>query len=259
MGMRAWMVLVAVLAGAVRPATGEDRLLPLGKSMAGGAALPLPYGVGVTLHKQDQDYALKSLAIDLPALDGALLRNLSVENSTGEANLKLDAWLLPFLNVFALIGRIEGETKVSVPPLIANLTIEYEGVVYGAGMTAAAGVGRWFAALTAICTDTSLDMSDSTVRAWVLNPRVGGTVATRRGSEVTCWLGAMYQRADEEHEGRIDVPGLGTVAYDVELEADEPWNMTAGLSTALSKRVSLELELGFLGRTQATGSLGWRF
>ena len=253
-------VLVVLMSWAGVALCAEDvRLLPFGKSLAGAHELPLPFGVSVTLHKQDQDYKLRSLTVNLPLVDNSLLQNLAVKNSTGEANLKLDVWVLPFLNVFGLVGRIEGETKVAVQPVISDLTIDYEGIVYGAGVTAAGGVGRYFASLTAIYTDTSLDATDSSVTAWVLAPRVGGTFATRRGQALTCWIGAMYQQADEQHEGAIGLPGFGDVQYAVELEDKDPWNATLGASTVIHDRLSLELEVGAGGRTQTTGSLTWRF
>ena len=235
-----------------------DAIFPLAKSMAGDRPLPLPWGIGVTLHQQDQNYALGRLDIDIP-IDLALAQDVEVENTVGEANLKFDLWLLPFLNVFGLLGRIEGETTVDVTPLISDLTVEYEGVVYGAGITCAAGVGRYFGSLTATYTDTSLDASDSSVDAWVVTPRIGLTAHARGGHPVVFWIGAMYQSADEAHQGRLTVPVFGEVNYDVLLEEEEPWNTLVGLSTALSDHMSIELEGGFGDRTQLTASLGWRF
>jgi hypothetical protein len=256
---RPWLLAAVVWGTAWSGQAEEARLLPFGKALAGDAALPLPYGLTVTLHKQDQDYRLKSLDVNIPLLDAALLGNLSVKNETGEANLKLDVWLLPFLNVFGLVGRIDGETEVAVPPVIADLTIDYEGIVYGAGLTVAGGIGRYFASFTALYTDTSLRESDSAVTAWVLSPRVGRTFTTRRDRALTCWLGAMYQRADERHAGTIELPGFGPVRYDVVLEDDDPWNVTLGAATDIHEQLSIELEVGAGGRSQATGSLVWRF
>lgn len=36
----------------------------------------------------------------------------NAENDTGQ--LKIDAWLFPFMNVFALLGKIDGETTMDV-------------------------------------------------------------------------------------------------------------------------------------------------
>ena len=252
------VVLTMVLVVSVTSVAAAEGLFPLCKSMAGDRQLPLPWGVGITLHQQDQDYDLGRLAIDIP-VDLSLAQDVKVENTVGEANLKLDLWLLPFLNVFGLLGRIEGETTVNLAPFFSDLAVEYDGVVYGAGVTCAAGVGRYFGSLTATYTDTSLDTSDSSVEAWVLSPKVGMTAHARGGHPIVFWVGAMYQEAEEEHEGQITVPVFGDVSYDVLLEEKEPWNYLVGLSTALGEHMSLELEGGLGGRTQLTGSLGWRF
>jgi len=251
------LVLFAMLGTAVG-AQASDGLFPLGKSMAGDRQLPLPWGIGLTLHQQDQDYSLARLDIDIP-IDLGLVEDVEVENTVGEANLKLDLWLLPFLNVFGLVGRIEGETTVNLAPFFSDLAVEYDGVVYGAGVTCAAGVGRYFGSLTATYTDTSLDTSDSSVEAWILSPKVGMRAHARGGHPIVFWVGAMYQQADEEHQGQVTVPVFGDVRYDVLLEEEEPWNYLVGLSTSVGEHVSIELEGGMGDRTQLTGSLGWRF
>ena len=249
------LVMAAMGVSGVRADTG---LFPLCKSMAGDRELPRPWGVGITLHQQDQDYSLGRLDVDIP-VDLALAQDVDVENTVGEANLKVDLWLLPFLNVFGLLGRIDGETTVNLTPFFSDLSIEYAGVVYGAGVTCAGGVGRYFGSLTATYTDTSLDASDSSVEAWVVSPKVGMTAHARGGHPIVFWVGAMYQEADEEHEGQITVPVFGPVRYDVLLEEKEPWNYLVGLSTAVGEHVSIELEGGVGDRTQLTGSIGWRF
>ncbi len=252
------MIVLVVVVVAVPGVCADNGLFPFCKSMAGDRKLPRPWGFGMTLHQQDQDYSLGRLDVDIP-VDLALAQDVDVENTVGEANLKVDLWLLPFLNVFGLLGRIEGETTVNLTPFFSDLSIEYDGVVYGAGVTCAGGVGRYFGSLTAAYTDTSLDTRDSSVEAWVISPKVGMTAHARGGHPIVFWVGAMYQDADEEHEGQITVPVFGQVRYDVLLEEKAPWNYLVGLSTAVGECVSIELEGGVGDRTQLTGSVGWRF
>lgn len=252
------VVLTIVLVGVASSVWADGGVFPLGKSMAGERALPLPWGIGITLHQQDQDYSLGRLTVDIP-VDLSLAQDVQVENTVGEANLKVDLWLLPFLNIFGLLGRIDGETTVNLAPFFSDLSIEYDGVVYGVGVTCASGVGRYFGSLTATYTDTSLDASDSSIEAWILSPKVGMTAHARGGHPIVFWVGAMYQSADEEHEGQITVPVFGDVRYDVLLHEKEPWNYLVGLSTSVGDHVSIELEGGMGDRTQLTGSIGWRF
>ena len=49
-------------------AEASDRLFPLWKSVAGDAALPLPWSVAFTAYYQNQDYDIVSAIVELPPL-----------------------------------------------------------------------------------------------------------------------------------------------------------------------------------------------
>lgn len=236
-------------------------LFPLGKAMAADKELPRPFGVGATVHYQKQGYSLSRMTVSLPNVNLAQAAGLDIDNELIEMDVTADLWVLPFLNVFGLIGRIDGETEVDLSSVqLGGLTIDYDGVVYGGGVTLAGGIDNVFASLTAIFTDTHLDQSDSSVQAWILTPRIG--VSTRipeSDRPVTLWAGAMYQQTDEEHSGSIAAAQLGTVAYDVELEEDSAWNALVGVATELSDHWNLELEAGGSSRSQVTLTATCRF
>ncbi|MFC2173320.1 hypothetical protein ACFLU6_11905 [Acidobacteriota bacterium] len=167
---------------------------------------------------------------------------------------------MPFLNVFGILGYVDGETKVDLDGYFDDLLIEYDGTVYGGGFTAAAGTDRFFGSFTTIYTDTSLDVTDSSIKTWVLTPKAGvrfttdGTV-----KEYAVWGGAMFQLLDERHRGTLEIPGLGPVGFDVELEQANTANFLAGLSMNLAHRWGVEFEGGFGNRKQFLGALTYRF
>jgi len=239
---------------AIADAEEPSPLFPLGRSWAGDRELPRPLGIGLNLYHQTQDYELRRLRLNLPTMDMAQVSAIEIENATDEVNLKPDLWLLPFLNIFAIIGNVDGETTVNPGPPLSELEVDYDGLVYGGGVTLAGGVGRFFGSATYIVTETDLDTATSSVDAWILTPRVG-----IRANTAEFWLGAMYQEAEERHQGRITVPIFGEVAYDVELEEKEPWNYLAGAGTNIGDHWRLELEAGFGNRKQALFLLGYRF
>ena len=230
-----------------------------------GSRLPAPIGIGLNLYYQSQSYdptrlivslspgvltALEGTAIDLTDMEG-----IAIENDVIEMNLKLDYWLLPFLNVFGILGRVDGKTDVdvaSIPSLSDEY--EYEGVVYGGGVTLSGGWKNYFAALTATLTETELDTSTSSVTAWILSPKVG--MVCRYGA---VWVGGMYQQTDEQHEGSRVVSGLGSVDYNVEFEQEESWNGSVGITTGISKNWQIDLEAGFGDRKHASLSTTFRF
>jgi hypothetical protein len=229
-------------------------VFPLCRSLAGDRELPSPYGLGITYHHQKQDYKLVDLMVNLPGISLEQASVVEIDNRTDEANFKFDLWFLPFLNVFGIIGRVEGETEVALPPPLGSLEIDYDGLVYGGGMTLAAGVGKYFASITGLFTNTDLDVSTSSVEAFILTPRIG--MQTSFGE---VWIGGMYQETDEKHSGSVTVPTIGAVQYEVELEEDNPWNYLAGTKINIGKNWDIELEGGIGDRKHITASLTYRF
>lgn len=253
-----WLLL-GLLATA-GPALAQESVLPFGKSLAGGEELPLPFGIGLTIYGQTQDYGLKRLAFDFP---GIVIdpKTIAVDNSIQEANLQLDVWVFPFLNLFGILGTVDGSTNVDLPAVpglpvpLGMLRIEYDGEVYGLGANFVGGGDGWFASLTTIWTQENLSGDfDSNVEAWVITPRVG-----LRDDHGAVWIGTTYQDVQETHEGSITIPFLGPVAFDVELEAKNAWNIQIGAATAISKRWHLHVEGGFAQRLSAEFGATARF
>ncbi len=232
--------------------------LPL-VSEAAEPALPKPFGVGITLYGQSQDYELERLSFDLPGL--VIDTNaISIDNQLAEQNLKLDYWVLPFLNVFAIAGRLDGQTDVDfsdvvLPVPLSKVSIHYDGEVYGGGITLAIGGERWFGSLTGIYTDTNVTGDfDSQVTALVVTPKVG-----LHGDRGAFWVGAMYQQAEEEHAGIINLPLVGPVGFDVKLAEEDSVNLLFGMAAGLTEHLHLELEGGTMGRLSGSVGLTWRF
>ena len=250
-------ILIGILATG-RVASEEDRsgLFPLGKSWVGDRELPRPFGVGINYHYQKQNYDLIRLSVTLPSisLPPVEAADLKVDNWVREIHLTADLWLLPFLNLFGLIGRIDGETKVIVEPPFDDFMLEYNGVVYGGGANLAMGLGRFFSSLSGIYTQTDLDLSDSSTDAWVLTPKFG--MHGRRGA---FWVGTMYQEIDERHKGKATIPVLGDVDFDVELDEKDSWSYLAGVRTKFRQHWGMDLEGSVGNRKQMTAFCSYRF
>ena len=142
-----------------------------------GVQLPAPFGIGITLYDQTQDYTLQNLTLGLPGLDGDGFTDLPVDNRTDSYHLKLDWWALPFLNLYAIGGRLETTTtvhlrdvEIPLPIPLGDLRIENDGWVYGGGITIAVGWDRWFGTLSTTYTRADLEVTDGSVEAWVVTP-----------------------------------------------------------------------------------------
>jgi hypothetical protein len=245
------------LVGAVLLAAGAS---DVGAQSPGEIELTNKLGIGLTVYNQTQPYDIASLEVQIPGLDPATLENLAVDNDTTSYHLRIDYWLFPFLNIFGLVGQIDGSTDVNLqgidiglPVGLNNLTIDYDGTVYGGGAVLAVGGRHWFGAVAYDYTETDLDVATSSVQAQIVTPKVG--YHFDRGA---VWVGAMYQDAEEIHQGTYELPFLGPVPYRVELNEAEPWNWLIGGTAGLGKGWVLILQGGFGERQSALVTLEHR-
>lgn len=222
--------------------------------------IPNKLGFGLSIYNQEQPYQIKSLELGVPGLEGDVLENLPVDNRTVSTHVRIDYWLLPFLNVFGLMGQIDSTTEVNLrgfdiglPTGLDNLSIDIDGTVYGAGLVLAVGGKSWFGAVAYDYTTTDLDVASSTIEAQIVTPKIG---LHFDGGAV--WIGAMYQDVEETHEGIYDLPFLGEVPYKVVLEGQEPWNYMIGGVAGLSEHFVLILQGGFGSRKSALVTLEYR-
>lgn len=240
----------------------EESLLPFMRSLAGAADLPRPYGVGIDVFTLDQEYDVGRLAFVLPGdptVDPGLI---DVDNQIDEIDLKLDAWLFPFLNVFAILGRVEGGTAVDLsqvqlplPVPLGTLDIDYDGTVYGGGATLAVGGEHWFASLTGTYAKANLSGDfDSDVKSTTWQPRVGYV----RGPW-TFFVGGYYIDTEEDHSGAIVLPGLGSIPFSVGLESSAKFNPSAGVHFRITDSAETTLELGGGDRQTTLVNFTWRF
>jgi hypothetical protein len=224
-----------------------------------------PWGVGLDFFTMEQDYKIKKLQFDLPGVDITDPSLIGVTNDLNHYDLKFDVWLTPFLNVFALLGRVDADTYVDLgavpvtglPVELGVLPVSYEGTVYGGGVNLVYGTERWFVALNNTWTGTNLSGNfDSSVSAFISQPRIG-LVKDRW----TFYAGGMYLDTTEKHSGTIalPIPGIPPVAFDVELESADKWNYAVGIFHVFSPRAHLLLEYGFGDRTHTLFNFTYRF
>jgi len=265
---------VAVAFTTTAQADGLSDSLPLGKSLAAGQELPLPLGISANVFFMEQDMKAQSTVISADALGlpPSQADVGKIESRATSTTMKLDAWLLPFLNVYGVAGYVDGETVASgfsvsgLPPELASLlpnsfSIAYSGPVYGAGIMLAAGYNQFFASLDANYTESDLDIGDSTIEAFIISPRIGIT-GNLGGLEGSLYVGAMYQDIDENQNGTVNFPIVGQslpVGYDVISEAEDKWNYLVGANLKASESWNYGIEVGFSERTHVMATLNYRF
>lgn len=262
--------LVLVLLFAIPSGSQADSLF--GKDWAAGRALPRGFGIGVDYFHLGQALELDSLSFVAPpgapfppGVDPALI---AAETDLETFDLKVDVWLLPFLNVFGIYGRIDGQTGVDLsrlnlglPPGVDQFNINYDGDVFGGGIVLAVGGERWFGSITATFTDTDLSGDfQSSVQAATIQPRIG----LRTDQNIEVWLGGYIIDVDETHSGTINLDlgfGLGIIPIDfaADLSQKTGFNPSIGLHMGRENGWEATVEVGGGDRTTALGNITYRF
>jgi len=221
------------------------------------------WGIGVDYYTMDQDYKIDRLEFQIPGIGDVDPSNIKVTNKLQHYDLKLDAWVTPFLNVFGLVGRLDADTSVDlsqviipgVPFQLGTLPVSYDGTVFGLGANLVYGTDRWFASLNNTWTTTKLGGDfDSSVKTISIQPRLGLIV-----DKWTLWAGGMWLDTRETHSGKIDLPILGTADFDIKLKAAEKWNYAVGFGHIFGPKATLFFEYGFGDRKHTLFNFTYRF
>jgi hypothetical protein len=224
-----------------------------------GYELPAPFGFGIIYNYLARDIRVDDVRL---AVNGGVEQpvsrflDLGSNSRVNAAIARLDAWLLPFLDIYLLAGYLNNEsTSHGVVTLTTQFprpkTREYEftvetgldGVVAGGGLTLATGYRDFFLTVDANYSQTDIGFADR-FSALVASARAGwnGKVDT---FPLRLWLGANYWDTDNTARSTVEVPDLGTVAFEADQGPRNPWNPTIGASTTLAGHFDLVAEYGF--------------
>lgn len=221
----------------------EHRLLPLwgDEARARGYDLPEPFGIGFNYMNMRQNIDVDSIQFSGLSLGKTPLPsnlfNIDVgktrEKSKTET-MRLDTWVLPFLNVYGIIGHTKGsslsQVSVDADPsqqkgfldkFIArtvhgmnksgqlrdlDFKLDFKGTTYGAGFTLVGGYENWFTSVDTNYTRTNFDILDGQISALTVSPRVGYRFLVpgiSGQSHLNLWVGTMYQDVQQRFKGSL--------------------------------------------------------
>lgn len=266
--------LQAIGNGFLGGANAVDRTLqatlPLGRALAGDRAdeLALPIGLTFGFNQQWEKLHVERLDVSLdgsPAIrvpDGAVD---DIRASTSTYALTLDAWLLPFWNVFGVGAYSEGtaDVRVNVPPLVSgSFEQPYTVVTAGGGTTIAGGWRELFAIASANWTTQDVNILESKVNVFIASPRVGWQTSIGP-TALSLWTGANYLHLSQHQYGQIafDIPGRGRtdIGFDLDIREVGAWNAALGGRAALGKRFDFVLDGGIGVRKSILAAATFRF
>jgi hypothetical protein len=249
-------------AGAEAPAPALEwtRPLPLGAAWAleRGIDLPEPFGVGVFMVTMRRDIEVTDVRVTLPGSEPASIGDVAafdVRNDTTLLAAKLDAWVLPVLDVYLLAGHTWTDSRLTatvtidrplLPPvdLTATQDAAVGGPLLGGGATLVAGHGPWFVLVDGNYNYSWIDEIGGGIAAWFLSARTGWSGATGRSSW-RAWLGGAYLVTGRTLTISGESPDLGgTVVVEVDQRPVHPATLQAGGSVGIGRRWEALLELG---------------
>jgi len=252
-----------------------------------GFDLPNPYGAALVAARIRQDLALDALEVsigggDLQPIDWVDFGQPSAEQSTVQA--KMDAWVFPFMNVYAIAGAIEGRANLELgvpgdellgflglgalcnPPigqpidicrrtLTTEAKLKYHGNNVGVGINLAMGWDRFFVTMPVTYVWSDVNLVDTTIEAFNASPRIGVTGDVGEMGVIAAFVGATYLDANIDLTGSFSfdtsgVPGLGdtsTLDFKVNQRNKDKWNYLVGANWDISKHWNVMIEAGVGG------------
>jgi hypothetical protein len=124
-----------------------------------GHELPLPFGVGINFITLKRGIEVKEIKVSRNGNDLDVTDVIDVDAATYVDTLmaRVDAWILPFLNVYFMGGWLDNDSEVDVtftvptfPPGSGTTNVNVQsggnltGSVWGGGLQLAAGYGDFF-------------------------------------------------------------------------------------------------------------------
>jgi hypothetical protein len=281
--------------GAAAPRVWDHKLPFLAQEVIDkGYDLPLPYGIGLTFADVEQEQILTDLSVGINGSEIIPIDFAAFENAFSHSNsisIKADAWLFPFMNVYAMLGKVDGDAPIDVlidgngfldalgidcmglppSPLCALLQDEiftlpvqakFEGNTYGIGTTLAGGWNNWFVAIPLNWTYADMIGSKTDGVSYTATPRAGYVFNLGRRGSLAVFAGGNYLDSDLTVDGLAIAPGdFLEFDYIIDQENKDKWNAVVGFNWDINRRLSWSAEYnGFTGSRDAfISSLVWKY
>ncbi len=252
------------------------------EARAMGHELPRPFGASAGFFYGNRDIDVDSVDIDIRNislnLDG--LADVKVKSTEENWSMRLDAWVVPFFNLYLLGGYTRQHSDVGLdlnlrkvsplPPLIPRhftIRLDLDGTTFGGGGTLVGGYKDYYCALDLNYTISDLkgDLTeqssfDQTVDALLFSARLGWR--THVGStKVNLWLGGTYWGISQTIDGDVEIPLLGKVDFRVEESPKSSVSMHFGAHVEFTESLQFICDVGsnFADIFTVTPSFMFRF
>jgi len=228
--------------------SGKSRLLPFGAEWATKKRidLPAPYGVSSFFTYMGRGIDVTDVTVEFGGLAPQSISEytaFAVKNQTYVSAVKLDAWILPVLNVYVLAGYATTTANLNVdinidrpvlplPPVEMNIntSTKVKGPYTGIGTTLVAGYKSWFVLADVNYGKTWPDLLNNSINFTLLSLRSGLSGSIGDKNPIRAWLGAAYMDSKCTLEIKENSDELGEVLIRVEQQPVNPWTYQCGCS-----------------------------
>lgn len=214
-----------------------------------GIDLPRPFGAGLVFYYLSRNIDVSDVAIGrngAPPQSVSNFAQLGSRANVTNVNVKLDAWILPFLNVYAIVGGVWNSSSttidVALPPLVpggptrertVTVPTSMQGTVLGLGTTVAGGYGPYF--LTVDANWISADLGfDQSLQGTIISARAGWN-GKLNGHAIRTWLVFTDWNTYAQVTGHVDDPDGGTLDFIVDQGPAYRYTYGVGAQYSVSK------------------------
>lgn len=199
-------------------------ILPIWGSKAHDANVRLPFPMGIMFNTltgrqnlgiQNMQLGFGNITMPNPPemIDlSDFVRFDDISAQTATFNMRIDAWLLPFLNVYGIVGKTKkADINVNlIEPIPLNVTTEVSGTYIGYGVMTAGAIGPIFASLDVNRTYNYNPRLDDPAKVLIAGLRTGPVFRFRKHPQmnVSIWTGAMYSHFNSNTLGTINASEL---------------------------------------------------
>ena len=260
-----------------------------------GYDLPLPYGLKLIYVNVDQAQLLDNLFVGFNGSEQELLddwvafENARSINDTVQA--VFDTWVFPFMNVFGILGKIDGHAPMDVivegngfldqlgidcsrpgnfvacnvlqdKEFTLPIDASFKGNNYGIGINLAGGWNGYFVTIPITYVYADLEGKDTDGAVISASPRVGRVFNLKNKGNLALYVGGSYLDSELTVDGSLIVPGTDiSLEYTIDQDNKDKWNAIVGANWDINRNWSLQGEYnGFIGSRETwMGSITWRF
>jgi hypothetical protein len=238
-----------------------------------GVELPGQWGVAAFVSTTESKLPIEDLKFgfseDEPLQSSPFVTMDDLDNEIVNSGIILDYWVLPMLDVYAILGQSDGEMNTNVNAFASTtpLGFNFTGTTYAAGATLAMGYKQALLMLDYNYMELDTDVYEERIPASNRTVRLGWNFGRKAWWPAAAWVSCIHT----EFEGSFDLeqivgkdvdpdtvpPGAEKVLLSFEVEEYETW--AVGAQWDLGRDIVLVSELGFDTVTSLTLALNYRW